>query len=672
MQKFRLILVVIGFLLSFPLFGQEDPFPQYQEVGRIGNGTLQQIAWSPDGERLAVVSTIGLFLYTPELDLISEYDLMSYRAEDLFWSLDGAYLSVKTYNLGDDYAHWQIYEVAENTFTRAFNEYTAITDLAWQEDNLLLVDSSRLYILSLATNDVVFALDEPISQATWNAIGTQLAVSRDEMVTVYDGTSFEEVFSRQGFDRFWWSPDGERLALRSSAPFDDEDSGLLVIYDVSSGDEVARLQGELLHNNATELIPQTMVREQIVDVLLHPDGCQVVVVHGNPVFVLADVVRVWDICGEETPFSTLEYPSPSLHIQFYGFTPHADYFLATQCCGSWGIATGEGYSISTENVVDFIGTGWQFSSDKRQLAVYGVTSGNVDFYDADTLELIDTFESKGNRIRSVRWNPDGETLAIGRIDSLEIIDANTKAVMAEDISFLTSGNLASGGIVNWDSSGRYLAIISAGWVGRPYACASVRVWDSQEQNFIASFSGYTPIYLTAEWLGDSAQLAISQKEFRYGLECDGESRRDLWNLETQELISSEPIEETENTVAQVRGIESPDGQYMLVSSLDKIEIWCDAGVSWVLQSEIQPNNLRYFSNARWHPNRQYIFFSAYREENNAVFFMIADAETGFALTITSRQGLSFDGFTGFAWMPDDSGFALGFSDGTVTIYEQVP
>lgn len=669
MQKFRLILVVIGFLLSFPLFGQEDPFPQYQEVGRIGNGTLQQIAWSPDGERLAVVSTIGLFLYTPELDLISEYDLMSYRADDLFWSPDGMYLSVKTYNLGDDEAHWQIYEVNGETFTPQFTQFASVTDLTWQENNLLLVDSSRLHILSLATNEVVFALDEPISQATWNATGTQLAVTTDDLVTVYDGATFEVVFSRQGFNGFWWSPDGERLAVRSSAPFDDEDSGLLVIYDVAIGEEIARLQGELLANSVLELIPQTMVRQTIEDVLLHPNGCQVIVVHRHPA-VTSYEVRIWDICAEDEPISALVYPatSPPIRISLFELTQNADYFLTFDCCGSWGIPTAYARAVQQEESITLSGSRWQFSPDNRQLAVYGARQGNVDFYDADTLDLTDTYESTGNLIRSVRWSPDGENLAIGRVDSLEIIDANSKAVLAEDISFLAYIYVAG-----WDVSGRYLAITSSGLLGntRTYSCSSVRVWDTQQQEFVAIFDEATSAY----WLSDDAQLSFTSVNFAYGFGCFSDNPRlEVWDVETHELVSVESLEEIDNnnSQSQVMGVESPDGQYMLVSTLGKIEIWRDVGVSWVFQSQIQPENLSYFSKARWHPNSQYIFFSAYHEEDLRLFFMIADVETGTALTITGRQGLILDSFTGFAWMPDGSGFALGFSDGTVTIYEQVP
>ncbi|MEQ8678040.1 MAG: hypothetical protein RLP44_22900 [Aggregatilineales bacterium] len=667
MHKFRLLVIVFCLLLSFPLFGQEDPFPQYQEVGRIGNGTLQQIAWSPDGERLAVVSTIGIFLYTPELEQFSYYEWEAYRADDLIWSPDGRYLSVKTFILGDGDAYWQIYEVADDVLAPRFTDYASVSELVWQDDSLLIVDSSRLYIIAPATNEVVFALDQTISQVEWNATATQLAVTKEDVVTVYDGTTYEDVYSMQGFNGFWWSPDGERLALRSSVPFDDEDSGLLVIYDISSGDEVARLQGELLSNSALELIPQTMVREQIADVLFNSDGCQLVVIHANPTFA-SDVARAWNICGDQAQMSSISYMASPSRIQLFEWSADDDYFLTFDCCGSWGIPIGYARSIQQDETITLSGHRWQFSPDNRQLAVYGAEQGNVDFYDAETLELSDTFASRGNSIRSVRWSPDGERLAIGRVDSLAIIDATTKSVLAVENSFL-----ARSIVIGWDVSGRYLAIISAGWVGRQYACASVRVWDAQEQNFVASFGGYTPIYLTATWLEDSTQLAISQKEFRYGLECDGESRREIWDVETQELISVEQLEETENILSQMRGIESPDGQYMLVSSPDEMEIWRNAGTTWVLQSEVQTVNLCCFSYASWHPNSQYLFFFAGNEETRRELLMIADVETGVGLSFTSRQGLvGIDGYTGFAWMPDDSGFALGASDGTVTIYEQVP
>jgi hypothetical protein len=39
---------------------------EMQEVARWGKGTISEVAWSPDGELLAVGSYIGVFIYDTE------------------------------------------------------------------------------------------------------------------------------------------------------------------------------------------------------------------------------------------------------------------------------------------------------------------------------------------------------------------------------------------------------------------------------------------------------------------------------------------------------------------------------------------------------------------------------------------------------------------------------
>ena len=64
-----ILTVLFAILAVVPDTFAQDVSQQYLPEGattRLGKGTIEEVAYSPDGTRLAVASSIGIWLYDPE------------------------------------------------------------------------------------------------------------------------------------------------------------------------------------------------------------------------------------------------------------------------------------------------------------------------------------------------------------------------------------------------------------------------------------------------------------------------------------------------------------------------------------------------------------------------------------------------------------------------------
>ena len=85
--------------LTFSLFLPNAPAQDYTKWGlpegaiaRIGKGSINEIAYSPDGTKLAVASTIGVWIY--DADTLKELNLITAeRVESVSFSADGKSLA---------------------------------------------------------------------------------------------------------------------------------------------------------------------------------------------------------------------------------------------------------------------------------------------------------------------------------------------------------------------------------------------------------------------------------------------------------------------------------------------------------------------------------------------------------------------------------------------------
>jgi WD40 repeat protein len=184
----RLILIVIILTFTHPVTAQ-DTGP-YHEAGLIGRGMVRSVAWSSDGQMIAVGGARGIWLYTPELEDIGLLIGHTKAVYGMAFSPDNT----------------QLVSVSHDHTVRVW-------DLATQTQHLLLEGHTGLLI-----------------SVAWSPDGTTIASSGyDPTVRTWDaiaGTPME-VIEREG--------QGAHLVLY-------QDDGTLAIADLIPGNELTEFR----------------------------------------------------------------------------------------------------------------------------------------------------------------------------------------------------------------------------------------------------------------------------------------------------------------------------------------------------------------------------------------------------------------------------------------------
>lgn len=173
---------------------------QLQIINRFGRGTVQDIDWSPDGTTLAIASTTGVYLYspdaeTPERDSDSPYvtqklGVSSAKITALDYSPDGQRLAV----VAD--AQLQVWDAVTGETVGEFDEMTNLINAEFSPDG------ETLLLTTCA---------EPLVQVN---PGCQSELQILSVITVADG---EQTASWPGLidPQATFSPDGQEITLTS-------------------------------------------------------------------------------------------------------------------------------------------------------------------------------------------------------------------------------------------------------------------------------------------------------------------------------------------------------------------------------------------------------------------------------------------------------------------------
>ncbi len=160
----------------------------WREVLRLGRGVVTDLAWSPDSQTLAAASSIGVWVYTAELEPIALLEGHTLWVSSVDWSPDGDRLATGSWD-----------------------------------------DTARIWLLAPgeagdAASGVPVALLEGhanwVTDVAWSPRGTPVAtVSYDLTARLWDAGSGAQVAVLEGHtepvEAVAWSPDGSRLAAGS-------------------------------------------------------------------------------------------------------------------------------------------------------------------------------------------------------------------------------------------------------------------------------------------------------------------------------------------------------------------------------------------------------------------------------------------------------------------------
>jgi len=227
---------------------RENPFEGPVAAGalaRIGRGTARSIALSPDGESIAVATTIGVYLYRSDSMTSLWFKPFHSPVVNVVFHPDGARLAALT--------------------------------------------TSHIYLLDTAQGEPV---GERISNATlegiaaWSPDGKWLATASNLVIKLWDMASGEAITELTGHAKFIqslaWAPDGTQLV--SGATAEDGETGEIIVWKPTSGEILHQFGGQ--HSRS------------VSSLVFNSDGTR----------LMADAAReviVWDMASF-TPLHTIE------------------------------------------------------------------------------------------------------------------------------------------------------------------------------------------------------------------------------------------------------------------------------------------------------------------------------------------------------------------------------
>jgi len=411
-----------------------------------------------------------------------------------------------------------------------------------------------------------------------------------------------------------YSPDGRYLAGGGDPP--------IRIWDVASGQEVARLEGHA---------------GLVAGLAFSPDGRYLASgSHDRS-------ARIWDLSTGTAVYTITAHP---LAVRSVAFSPDG-HILATaswdQRVRLWKIVVGDdggapgvlplfsliGHTGGVNSVVfSPDGTLLATASDDRLLRLWKVSTG----------EALLTMIGHTDQVMNLSFSPDGHFLASASRDAtVRLWDVSLRK--SDAVAVLT-GHTGPVNSVAFDPRGRFLTSGSAD--------KTIRVWDTRPPAgaSISTLSGHRKTVNCLEYSPDGAFLASGSS--------DGTVR--IWSTATGEAVTTLSIQSTVWDVAY-----SPDGRYLAVCSADKlVRLWDTAALSMppvmTLSGHTDEVNALAFT-----PDGRYLATAA--DDKTALLWDLSTGQVVFSMT----------GHTGaiyaLACSPDGSLIATGSTDDDVRLWD---
>ena len=489
-------------------------------VVRLGKGAIGEsdraVDFSPDGQRLAVSSDIGVWLYEVATSQPLALLPTEYRVHSVVFSPDGTLLASGLNN-----GRVELWEVETGTKVAALRGHRHwVTSVVFSPDGMLLASGSRDQIIKLwdVTKSVEVGTYEVerkgYSQVSmsFSPDGAMLASGfQDGTVRLWDIATQTTIAELEGhvdyINSVAVSPDGTTLASGSR-------DRTIKLWDVATKRNIATFEG---HANAIE------------SVVFSPDGTMLASASGREIVL-------WDV-ATQTNIATLGGHTGSVESVSFSFDG------TTLASGSTD-GTVRLWDIKTRSIAILSGhmtlNSMAFSSDGMTLAAASLYE--VVLWDVATRTNA-TLEGHRSWVNSVAFSPDGALLASG----------STREVVLWDIATRTNATLEEIGVgaVSFSPNGAMLAAGSWG---------TVKLWDVATRTNIATFGSHANRIKSVVFSPDGTLLATGSLD----------KTVKLWDIATGTNIAT-----LEGHTREVESVAfSPDGTLLATGSRDRtIKLW---------------------------------------------------------------------------------------------------
>ena len=495
-------------------------------ITRFGKGYVFDFAYSPDGTRLALASTIGVWLIDvatgEEINLLTGHTGHltghTYYVGNVVFSPDGRTLaSLSQGYYGDDVI--RLWDAVTGESIAVLTE--GIDRFVFSPDGKTLASDGRdvgvIYLWDGVTGELKTTLighTASVTTLAFNPEGSTLASGGDdEVIRFWDvptaelQLTFAAHANTVGFLKY--TPDGEVLLSQGG-------DNSVCLWETRTGKFLRILKTQT--ENASS-----------IDIDFSKDGRTLVSVNSD------ENIRLWNLhTGEQ-----LKTIKQNRKIEFVQYSPDGRIIA---CSEDYGEATvllfdadiGELlHDLKMPGHAEWV-TGFQFSPNGQTLAVR--TCDEIYFWDVNTGKLEKTITGYSDVVSKVVYSPDGRTLASLDIDSVRIWDLETQKLLKA---------------LSLKSSIRTIAYSPKEEI---LACGTndktVVLWDVSEWKKRGVLEGHIDGVSSVAFSSDGQTLASGSS--------DGKIL--LWNVHTGEHLRTFKKQEDESYISTV--LFSPDGQIL--------------------------------------------------------------------------------------------------------------
>ena len=573
-----IIIFIISLLLLWCSWASGQTFSD-KPIARLGKGTIEAIAYSPDGKLVAVVGGVGIWLY--DAINLTEAGLLQGHTGDVFsggfgyvtsfaFSPDGNMLA-----LGGTDETVRLWDVQGKKEIAVFEEHTHVTSVVFSPDGKMIASEGgrEAHLWDITSKSEIAVFDE-IASFAFSPDGNMLALGGfDKTVRLWDVQEKKEIAVFEGHTQWLssvvFSSDGKTLAaiFECVEPFCLDD---LPMSSISYWDT------EMYYSGADdEIIRLWNVAEQReIGVLKHPRGAYSIAFSPDGKTLasaggLFERVRLWDIAQQkeiavlvgDIGITTEATKVVETTASVVAFSPNGKILALGGGSNLYLFDVAEKKQIATlkggKVIEGFMHTihamqSIAFSPDGKIIVAvgsYNWGNGNA----SDTVCFWDVAEKKQITVSrgillstiiigsAVAFSPDGKMLAFGDW-TIGLWDlAGEKAIyLQKELGYIGVSSIA------FSPNGKMLA--SGGRDGM------VRLWDVTEKREIAVLSGHTHHVYSVAFSPDGKTIASG------GL--DNTVR--LWDVAEKREIAV-----LEGHTSRVTSVAfSPDGKMLASGSMD--------------------------------------------------------------------------------------------------------
>jgi WD40 repeat protein len=388
--------------------------------------TLQDLAFSPDGQSLAV----GLYPGKVQVWSVTDgRERFSLQGSALEFSPDGSMLATMPWAIDDD-RRLYLYSTEDGSLLRQWEGERA----TFSPGGILAIENAgALRLVDIDKNQVLQAFNG--KSAEFSADGKTLALLDRDQIKLYDVSSGKLLQTLEGsilaVSSLQFAPDGRSLAIIGNGPANSLTAPQTMIWQLPDGKRTivdiqdplkltyAPKEGTLLiwtaesihlfdPNTASKVTTFDEYGTSVDGVAFPPDGKTLAANSGSPHLT----ALLWRIEDGQMETKIEDPNNPGYGAAKVSFSPDGQFLWAQ---GSfWHVKDGARL-MSLENVLrkeapSYLPSSVSFSPDGKTLAV-GYLEGHLQLWDLGQKKLIRVLEGYQGHVQDLAFSPDSKTLA---------------------------------------------------------------------------------------------------------------------------------------------------------------------------------------------------------------------------------------------------------------------